>query len=381
MKNVIALEQTIEYVMATFAAHPERDRFAAEAAAREGRSRPFAALALNHLAAPGDVDDAPPHFPLPEVDMPEGPEASLARELLNVLRPLDLDNPIAPCLGLGAGTGTLPCAFGVPLDMELGGTPAFTKSLDALLREPPPDTAQAGLMPAMLARIDWIKAHLPPFFKIALPDMQGPYNIAHAIAGEDALTGPYVEPESFAVLMERVTTHFIESRVMLMERIGSDYACPVDQYPRIAECSVNLVSPEIYREHILPHDRRIVDQFGPPRIHTCSGPHVFRVTLECLPLVETECGYIPCAVAGYTEPDEALAAVCGRPILLNIGQEVPTDFEEAFDFIRRDLDRQARHPRLTFTYTGMEWRRRDRAAIRALHARLDDYWSRKDSIQ
>lgn len=377
MKTIISLKQAVESVMATFAAHPERDRFAAEAAAREGRPRPFAALTLNHLSVPDDTDAEPPHFPLPDIAMPSTPEGGLARELLDLLRPLEMDNPIAPCLDLGAGTGTLPCAFGIPLDLELGGTPAFTKSLDALLREPPPDTAHAGLMPAMLARIDLIKAHLPPFFKIALPDMQGPYNIAHAIAGEDALTGPYIEPEAFAALMERVTTHFIESRVMLMEHIGPDYACPVDRYPRIAECSVNLVSAEIYREHILPHDRRIVEQFGPPRIHTCSGPHVFQVTLECLPLVETECGYIPCAVAGYTDPDEGESAVRGKPILLNIGQEVPKDFEAAFELIRRDLDRHARHPRLTFAYTGMEWRRRDRAAIRALHARLDDYWSRK----
>ena len=86
----------------------------------------------------------------------------------------------------------------------------------------------------------------------------------------------------------------------------------------------------------------------------------------------TEAGFIERTAAGAVSVDEALKMIHGRPITLHIGQELPPGDE--FDFIRRDFDRYADHPRLTFNYTGMHWRNRDRARIHDIHRRLDDYW-------
>ena len=189
----------------------------------------------------------------------------------------------------------------------------------------------------------------------------------------DALLAPYLAPDRFREFMTRVTDLWLETRRLLRERIGPEYRNPFDETAWIAECSVNLVSPEFYREHILPHDRRLAALTGQVRIHTCSGPHVFRVTLESLPVIETEAGRIERTAAGYTPVAEAFAAVRGRPILLNVGQEIYDD--DAFDLIRRDLDLYRQHPAITFGYTGMNWRRKDRPFIRALHRRLDEYWA------
>ncbi|OGV74771.1 MAG: hypothetical protein A3K19_11035 [Lentisphaerae bacterium RIFOXYB12_FULL_65_16] len=68
-----------------------------------------------------------------------------------------------------------------------------------------------------------------------------------------------------------------------------------------------------------------------------------------------------------------MAAVRGKPILLNIGQEIYD--EEPFAFIRRDLDLYREHRAITFNYTGMNWRRCDRPMIREVHRRLDEYWT------
>ena len=132
----------------------------------------------------------------------------------------------------------------------------------------------------------------------------------------------------------------------------------------------------MYREFILPFDLRAAEEFGRLRVHTCSGPHVFHATLESLPnILATEAGCIAKTAAGYTPVDEAIAAVGDRPIILNIGQELPEGRE--YEFIRGDFDRYATNKHLLFGYTGMHWRKKDRPLIRDIHRRLNEYWLTK----
>ena len=62
-------------------------------------------------------------------------------------------------------------------------------------------------------------------------------------------------------------------------------------------------------------------------------------------------------------------------VVLNIGQELPADFEEAYAIVHADFRQARANPRLLFSYTGMDWRRQDRPRIRALHQRLDEAWA------
>jgi hypothetical protein len=64
---------------------------------------------------------------------------------------------------------------------------------------------------------------------------------------------------------------------------------------------------------------------------------------------------------------------------LVIGQELPADFAEACDVVRRDLERYPGNRRLLFGYTGMFWRKKDRPAIRDLHRRLDGLFAARAS--
>lgn len=376
-----SLQQAVEYFKATLDNHPERKAWAAMDAALSGVRRPHAVLYLGYLARPDDQDAPEDEWDLPEIRMPDSPESFLARELIQILDPLRMLNPVTPCLGLGKGTGTLVPAFGIPLDPTVGNTPAHVITLEQALARPPPDPENSGLMPEMLDRIRFIQSHLPSGvgIHIGMPDMQGPYNIVHAIIGEDALIGPYAQPELFHQFMARLTDYWIAARKTLVHWIGPEWLFPLDKRTvHIAECSVNLISRKMYEEFVLPYDLRIARAFGLPLdIHTCSGPHVFHATLERLPnVVLTEAGFIKCAVAGSTPVDEALAAIGDRPIVLRMGQEL-FEGQDFAGIIQRDFDRYAKNQRLIFGYTGMDWRTRHRPFIRELHRRLDDYWAKK----
>jgi len=381
IKMIRSLSEAVEYFKLMMEAHPERNALDAALAAMAGKRRKYPCFSLGYQIRPDDKTTVRDELALPEVKMPDTPECNLARDVVHLLNHLQMFNPVSPVLGLGKGTGTLVSSFGIPLNSELGNTPSHTLTFNEILASPDPDPATSGLMPEMRNKIEFIKKTLSPGdgFFIGLPDMQGPFNIAHAIAGEEILTGPYVDPEQFHAVMARVTELWIQSLKNLSKWIGPEWLYPVQkQIVRIAECSVNLVSAEFYKEFILPYDLKIFNAFNLPLlIHTCSGPHVFHATLDNLPdMLFTEAGFIKCAVRGWTPVGEALEAIGDRPIVLNIGQEI-WNSDDAETVIGSDFDLYEKHPRLLFGYTQMEWKNQDKPKIREIHRKLDGYWAKK----
>jgi hypothetical protein len=204
--------------------------------------------------------------------------------------------------------------------------------------------------------------------------MQGPFNIAHMLLGNDVFVTPLAEPEKFDQLMTIITDHFLAVDANLRRWIGETRFPTFPTYTgRITECSVNMISAKMYRERVLPHDIRIATVNGHAAIHPCSGPHVFRATISGVPnVVYSEAGYIAKAYAGSISVDDAIKEIGDRPIILGVGEEVPEGHEE--EFMRADLDRCRTYPRLLFGFTGMHWRSKDREQIKQMHLRLDDYW-------
>lgn len=369
---ITTLGEAIGFFEETYKAHPERDAHEALVSARAGRPRRYPIVTLNHLGDPADATEAVDEIALPEVRTADSPEGNLARELMSRLTPLKMLNPIAPCIRLGKGPGSLVPCFGIPLNPEAFDSPAYTVSIDEALDRFPDDVAASGILPETHERIDFIRSVTPDLVKIEVPDLQGPFNLVHAIVGEHAMLGPYTEPDKFKELMRRMTDFWIAARTQLVDWIGPDRLWPA-HHNRICECSVNLVSADFYMEHIFPEERRAAEALGKVHIHPCSGPHVFKATLEHLPnVVSHEAGHIEKTAAGCIEVDEALELIGERPIALGIGQEVEPGNE--YEFVRRDLERYLDTPRLTFSYTGMHWRKKDRPHIRDIHRRLDRWW-------
>jgi hypothetical protein len=381
IKSIRSLSEAEEYFKSMMEAHPERNVLDATLAAMEGKRRKHPCFYLGYQSPPDDRTNGTDELALPTVEMPDTPEGNLACEIIQLLNPLKMLNPVTPCLGLGKGTGTLAASFGIPLDPSVGNSPSHTLTFDEILAMPEPDTDSSGLMPEMRKRIEFIKTTLShgKGIYIGEPDMQGPFNIAHAVAGEEILTGPYIDPEKFHAVMARVTELWIQSLKSLRKWIGAEWLYPVQQQVvRIAECSVNLVSAEIYREFILPYDLKIAYAFKQPLlIHTCSGSHVFHATLDNLPdILFTEAGLIKNAVRGWTPVDEALETIGNRPIVLNIGQEI-WNSDDTETVIGRDLDLYGEHPRLLFGYTQMGCRAENKPMLRDIHRKLDSRWEEK----
>lgn len=350
--------------------HPERRIDVAEDYAMRGEARPYPVIYLGRQAdiSAGEVME---RRPVPRLS----PEERLLGNLRGMTNSLAMLNPIRPRVGLGIGIGSLPAAFGLQIDEELGYSPIGSIPIDELLERGVPDTASSGYAHRMREDIEAALAYTPEWMEIGPPDMQGPFNIAHMLLGDDAFIAPHEEPDKFHRLMSIITDFYMATDALMREWIGARFPKFPGSGRRIAECSVNLVSTQFYLDFILRHDRRIVDHYGTIGIHPCSGPHVFYATLRSLPnVVYTEAGAIDRAAAGAITVADALKEVGDRTIILSIGQELPEGREE--EFIRRDLDLARENPRLLFGYTGMHWKKRDEDAIRDLHLRLDDYWER-----
>ena len=372
-----SLKDVISYVQQQLAEHPERDREKAREAALTGKKREFPVIYISHLGDPTDTFIPQGELEIPKAEISNPRENALAAEMLGKLEPLKMLNPVSLDFELGQGPGTLVACFGIPLDPETMYTPAYNKTIEEVLSQPLPDPKTSGLMPEMLKKISIIKELTPDIFKIARPDTQGPFNIAHSLVGEEALIEACLDPDRFHQLMAKITDFWIQTVMVLNEAIGKERETVWDRVMRIRECSVNLVSPEMYKEFILPYDLKIAEVFGAPGIHTCSGPHVFYATLENIPgMVYTEAGYIACAAAGHTKVDDAMAALRGKPIMLNIGQELPEGKE--LETILTDLGRYAETKRLLFSYVGMHWRRKDRPLIRDMHRAADEFWRERN---
>lgn len=373
--RITSLDEALAFFEGLLQANPERNARVAMEACLEGRRREHACLSLNHINDPRDQAPAEDEFELPVVEMPEGEEAELARELVGKLSPLKMLNPVQPWITTGQGPGTMVTCFGIPLNPQAENCPAYTKTIDEVLSEPMPDASSAGLLEEIRRKIDAAHRLTPEWIGIDQPDMQGPFNIAHALVGNEALMAPMTDPETFRALMERITTFWIDVRRNLTEWVGPVRTTPRDKVCRICECSVNLVSPTMYVDHILEHDLRIAEAFGPLHIHPCSGPHVFGATWENLPQVTwVEAGYVEKAAAGSIGVDQVMALVGDRQdVTVQVGQELH-EGDDLFETIRDHLALAIDHPRMTFGYTAMHLGKAHRPMLREVHRQLDAWW-------
>lgn len=365
--------EAAEVFKAELEAHPECRADRGADAALAGTPHPHAAFYLGRFPdiGHGEGDRGPP-------PPPRSPEQRLLEWLQSAVGALEMLNPIVALRGVGKGTGTLPASFGIRLNPELGFAPEGSRALGDVLREGLPDPETSGIFPEIREEIEATKALTPPWLKLTLPDMQGPFNIAHMVLGNDAFIAPFIQPDEWAEFMQLVTEFFIVAHRTLTRWIGPErlHTHPAHHH-RIAECSVNMVSRQFYLEHVLEHDRRIADYYGDVAVHPCSGPHVFHATLENLAnVVYTEAGnMINPMTAGSITVDEAVAAIGDRPIMLSVGEELPAGGEEAV--MCRLFDLAAGNPHVDLAgFTGLGWTKADEPAMRELHRRMNDYYTR-----
>jgi len=367
------IEKAVSELEEKLRQHPQRRLDLAWQAIRENKPRRYPVIYLARL-----VDISAGEGKITQ-DFSPDPEENLLRKLKSLTGPLKLFNPIAPVISTGVGPGTLSASFGLNLDAATGYVPGQTISLKEALKKGMPDPEKSGFLPAIKEEIETVKTLTPEWVKIGLPDTQGPFNLCHLIIGDEAFTAPYTMPERFQEFMSLVTEFFQQVNLKVRNWIGRERLAEKEMETiHIAECSVNLVSSDFYCQYLLPHDLTVAKKWKYVDIHTCSGMHVFTATLNCIPnLVATEAGYIEKACAGWTPVETALSQIGERPIALRIGEELPSDFQEAENYIKKRLLLARKNNRLSFAFTGMYWKKTDEPAIAKLHLTLDEFWEKE----
>jgi len=97
---------------------------------------------------------------------------------------------------------------------------------------------------------------------------QGVLNNAYRLRGEDVFVDIALEPSRACHLFECVTVTMIDGAQKLYRR-QRESGVHVRHFT-ISNCLVNMVSPEQYRDLLLPFDRRIAEAFGTIGIHNCA---------------------------------------------------------------------------------------------------------------
>ena len=362
-----------EVLRNTLEEHPECDARLAEGYIRRGELRPYPLLTIT---------PAPVRQPARLQELSAIPPAkrtvqeTILQTLLSAPLPAQALNPVMPVLHLGWGPGTLAACFGIPLNADLGYQPVGQRTLDDLLAAGMPDVESGGMIPQMREHIEAILDLTPEWVEIAPPDTQGPFNIAHMILGNEVFLEPIERPEAFAELMEMITDFYIAFYRQLRQWIGkARYTRFVNSRCRLRECSCNLISADMYLEHVLPHDRRIAEFFGEVCVHPCSGRHVFYATMRNLPnIVFHEAMPFDAAIAPSITVEEAVAEIGDRPVRLCFSRVLEVD--SAREAILRDFDMIRQHPAFVAFYTLAGLQAEDPRVVRALNRQLIDDWQK-----
>jgi hypothetical protein len=204
----------------------------------------------------------------------------MLRAELDALRPhLEIGDDRVPTVRVQFGTAQVAAAFGCSMyvpenNLPAAGSHVLTRATDVHHLDIP--SLDAGWYGRLAEWTKLWRENLPAGVHIQHPDIQSAFNSAHLIRGNDILTDFYDAPEEVGVLLDKVTDFMIDITRHAKARISDDSAWFFDWgalwkgFARISNCSMQMISPELYREHVLPRDIRFFDSIGGGRMHYCG---------------------------------------------------------------------------------------------------------------
>lgn len=164
--------------------------------------------------------------------------------------------------------------FGPPFDTSMFGVePVFAKNKDpvngkAILKTPEdldalqyPDFYTSGMMPLAHEFYEYITKRVKGKLEVAFPRfIMGPWGIAWALRGlENLLIDTFRRPDFVHKLMSFIT----ESRIR-WEKERESYLGSKTHHPHVDsdEVDCGVISPRIYKDFILPYEKRLADFYG-----------------------------------------------------------------------------------------------------------------------
>jgi hypothetical protein len=207
------------------------------------------------------------------------PMVMLRAELDAVRSHLQIGDDRVPTVRVQFGTAQVAAAFGCSMFVPENNLPAagdhVLTTLDDVDRLPMPPL-NAGWYGKLAEWTALWKDQLPEGVHIQHPDIQSAFNSAHLIRGNDILTDFYDAPDKVGRLLDRVTDFMVAITKHTKAMISDDPEWFFDWgalwkgSARISNCSMHMISPKFYQQHVFPRDLRFFDSVGGGRMHYCG---------------------------------------------------------------------------------------------------------------
>ena len=178
------------------------------------------------------------------------------------------DQPSATLDGVN-GAMTIALMFGIPIEHYENNWPA---ALPQFLSEQQiaaletPDLSSNPVFAALMTQMDEIERHSGAI--VGYVNWQGVLNNTLRLRGPEILTDLMVDPPLAHHVFEVVTETMIAGMKAVYERQRQSGV--VVRHATLSNCTVNMVSGDLYHEHLLPYDQRLSEAFDLFGIHNCA---------------------------------------------------------------------------------------------------------------
>jgi hypothetical protein len=204
----------------------------------------------------------------------------MLRAELDTLRPhLEIGDDRVPTVRVQFGTAQVAAAFGCRMripenNLPAAGTHVLSAAADVYDLKMP--ALNAGWYGRLAEWTEIWQENLPQGVHIQHPDIQSAFNSAHLIRGNDILTDLFDCPGNVEILLDKVTDFMLAITKHTKSMISHDPDWFFDWgslwkgAARISNCSMQMISPRLYREYVLRRDIRFFDSIGGGRMHYCG---------------------------------------------------------------------------------------------------------------
>jgi len=192
------------------------------------------------------------------------------------------DAPI--CIRPNFGTIFIPAMFGLKYKVPKNTFAWLTSRLskEEIRKFNFPNLDKIDMLKKSIEYIKFFKETLPEWIHVYLPDTLGPFEIAHAVYGNNIFYDLYDDSKFVHYLLSLCTDIYIQITEKLKEVLGEEktncfhgHALSRGIYmrnggTRISEDSATLISPQQIDEFVIPYDQKALEAFGGGFIHFCG---------------------------------------------------------------------------------------------------------------
>jgi hypothetical protein len=197
---------------------------------------------------------------------------------------------VRPDLGIGLVASVFGCRVEVvgnnpPWVSAIGGNDIESDVMRVLDDFDPSSCLTKGWIPRAAETLDYFLDTFTSFPKVSqcvaviLPDLQGPFETAGLIWGSSILEALYANPSLVNRLTSVVADAMIQIHDSLRVKIGRELLPAGFSHQHgmmirgnlLLRCDSNvMLSPSMYAEQILPHDKRVLETIGGGSFHSCG---------------------------------------------------------------------------------------------------------------